>query len=248
MIPAHPKEPWPEASLEEAQHATIANANHLEQSKASLAPKTSVGCTRTCEVLEEIERSGVREDQTGAQLSRHRQRRRAARARLPPTAVSAQRLGKGPARDFDTVASAYSDSAGIAGADPGGSVGMPGQPGVQPLTLGPAPGSVTVGPATTGDGPPRRRRQPARPTRCTNGFSSSTSSRSSCSAATIGRGQRVIRVRADAGRRGHTAGRATEEIDDLASGADRTTGWPPSGAARARRPARPPASPQRRRT
>ena len=141
-------------SLEEAQRATIANANDFEQSKATLAPKV-IGSPAPAPVKSWSKLN----DRVYAKIKLPRNYHGIGSVIalfvrvLPATAVSADRPAKGSARDFDTVASAYGD-AGAAGADMGGSVGMPGQPGVQPLTLGPAPGSVTVGPATTGDGPP----------------------------------------------------------------------------------------------
>jgi hypothetical protein len=142
-------------SLEEAQRATIANANDFEQSKATLAPKI-IGSPAPALVKSWSKLN----DRVYAKIKLPRNYHGIGSVValfvrvLPATAVSWEHPAKGSARDFDTVASTYSDSAGTAGADFGGSVGMPAQNGVQPLTLGPAPGSVTVGPATTGDGPP----------------------------------------------------------------------------------------------
>jgi hypothetical protein len=139
-------------SLEEAQRATIANANDFEQSKATLAPKV-VGSPATAPVKSWSKLS----DRVYAKIKLPRNYHGigsivALFVRvLPATAVSLEHPGKGSAREFDTIASTYSDMGGM---DAGGSVGMPGQNGVQPLTLGPTDTSVTVGPATTGDAPP----------------------------------------------------------------------------------------------
>ena len=142
-------------SLEEAQRATIANANDFEQSKATLAPKT-IASAAPAPVKSWSKLSDRVYAKIKLPLNYHGIGSVVALfvRVLPATAVGFERPAKGSARDFDTVASTYSDMANSTGADFGGSVGMPGQPGVQPLTLGPAPGSVTVGPATTGDGPP----------------------------------------------------------------------------------------------
>ena len=143
-------------SLEEAQRATIANANDFDQSKATLAPKTIASSPAAAPVKSWSKLN----DRVYAKIKLPRNYHGIGSVValfvrvLPAAAVSAERPAKGSVRDFDTVASAYSDSAGMTGADFGGSVGMPAQPGVQPLTLGPTDTSVTVGPATTGDGPP----------------------------------------------------------------------------------------------
>ena len=143
-------------SLEDAQRATIANANDFEQSKATLAPKTIA----TSPAAAPVKSWSKLNERVYAKVKLPRNYHGigsiiALFVRvLPATAVGAERPAKGSAQDFDTIASVYSDSAGMTGADFGGSVAMPAQPGVQPLTLGPTDTSVTVGPATTGDGPP----------------------------------------------------------------------------------------------
>jgi len=71
--------------------------------------------------------------------------------RVLPASGSPARPAKGSARDFDAVA--YADGGGTAGADFGGSVGMPGQNGVQAVTLGPTPTEIT---GTTGPPPPEK--------------------------------------------------------------------------------------------
>ena len=141
-------------SLEEAQRATIANANDFEQSKATLAPKV-IASPAPAPVKSWSKLSDRVYAKIKLPLNYHGIGSVVALfvRVLPATAVGFERPAKGSARDFDTVASAYGD-AGAAGMDAGGSVGMPGQNGVQPLTLGPAPGSVTVGPAVGGEGPP----------------------------------------------------------------------------------------------
>ncbi len=141
-------------SLEEAQRATIANANDFEQSKATLAPKMIAS-----PAPEPVRRWSKMNDRVYARIKLPRNYHGIGSVValfvrvLPATAVSAERPAKGSARDFDTVASTYSDMANSTGADFGGTVAMPAQNGVQPLTLGPTPGDVGIGPAT-GDGPP----------------------------------------------------------------------------------------------
>ena len=151
-------------SLEEAQRATIANAGDFEQSKATLAPKV-VGSPAAAPVKSWSKLS----DRVYAKIKLPRNYHGigsivALLVRvLPAAAGGAERPAKGSARDFDSIASTYSDMGGTAGGDFGGSVGMPGQPGVQPLTLGPTDTNVTVGPATTGDGPPPNDAPPKKP-------------------------------------------------------------------------------------
>ena len=139
-------------SLEEAQRATIANANDFEQSKATLAPKM-IGSPAPAPVKSWSKMNDRVYAKVKLPLNYHGIGSVIALfvRVLPASAGAAERPAKGSPRDFDMVASAYGDSAG---ADFGGSVAMPAQPGVQPLTLGPAPGSVTVGPVTGGDPPP----------------------------------------------------------------------------------------------
>jgi hypothetical protein len=153
-------------SLEQAQQATIANASNFEQSKATLAPQTIMSPAPVA-----AKSWSMLNDRVYAKIKLPRNYHGigsvvALLVRVLPattTAPAERRPGKGSAREFDTVASAYSDSAGAtAGADFNNSLGMPAQNGVQPLTFGPAPGTVTVGPATTGndtssDGPPPKK-------------------------------------------------------------------------------------------
>jgi hypothetical protein len=145
-------------SLEQAQQATIANANNFEQSKATLAPQTIMSPAPV-----PAKSWSKLNDRVYAKIKLPRNYHGigsvvAVLVRVLPataTAPAERRAGKGSARDFDTVASTYSDMSGAtAGADFGGSIGMPAQNGVQPLTFGPAPGTVTVGPATTGNDTP----------------------------------------------------------------------------------------------
>jgi hypothetical protein len=140
-------------SLEQAQRATIANANNFEQSKATLAPQTIM----TPAPVPAKSWSKI-SDRVYAKIKLPRNYHGigsivALLVRVLPATVSMERPAKGSARDFDTIASSYSDSAGqVPAGDWGNWSGMPAQPGTQPLTFSPT--DTTVGPATPGDGPP----------------------------------------------------------------------------------------------
>jgi hypothetical protein len=145
-------------SLEEAQRATIANANNFEQSKATLAPQTIMSPAPVpAKAWSKIN------DRVYAKVKLPRNYHGigsiiALLVRVLPTTATAstERPAKGSARDFDTIASSYSDSAGqMPTGDWGNWTLMPADQGKQPLTLGPTDTGITgVGPATTGDGPP----------------------------------------------------------------------------------------------
>jgi hypothetical protein len=135
-------------SLEEAQRATIANANNFEQSKATLAPQTVM--TPAPVPVKSWSRLS---DRVYAKIKLPQNYHGigsivAVLVRVLPASGSPARPAKGSARDFDSVA--YADGGGTAGADFGGSVGMPGQNGVQAVTLGPTPTQIT---GTTGPPP-----------------------------------------------------------------------------------------------
>jgi hypothetical protein len=150
-------------SLEQAQQATIANANDFEQSKATLAPKVMMSPApvpvKSWSKLSDRVYAKIKIPQNyhgiGSIVALF--------VRVLPAGGHVERPAKGSARDFDSVASTYGDMGGTAGADFGGSVGMPGQNGVQAVTLGPTDTGVTVGPATTGDGPPPNNDNPPPP-------------------------------------------------------------------------------------
>jgi hypothetical protein len=143
-------------SLEQAQQQTIANANNFEQSKATLAPQVIMSPAPI-----PVKSWSKLNDRVYAKIKLPRNYHGigsivAVLVRVLPASPSAstERQGKGSARDFDTIASTYGDGGGTAGADLGGSVGMPGQNGVQAVTLGPTPtNGPDIGPVT-GDPPP----------------------------------------------------------------------------------------------
>jgi hypothetical protein len=134
-------------SLEDAQRATIANANDFEQSKATLAPKTVMP-----PMAAPVKSWSKVDDRVYTKLKLPRNYHGigsivALFVRvLPAAAVSSERPAKGSARDFDMVAQVTDAMAANASATFGGWVYMPAQPGVQPLTLQTT--DVTVGPAT----------------------------------------------------------------------------------------------------
>jgi hypothetical protein len=120
-------------SLEQAQQATIANANNFEQSKATLAPQairpaappvkswSKLSNTVYAKIVLPRNYHGI-----GSIV--------AVQVRVLPATAAVEERGRGSARDFDNmVAQATSGGGGFGG----GAVGMPKDPGVQAVTLGP---------------------------------------------------------------------------------------------------------------
>jgi len=119
-------------SLEQAQQATIANANNFEQSKATLAPQAirpPVAAVKSWSKLSDTVYAKILLPRNyhgiGSMV--------ALQVRVLPATAAVEERGRGSARDFDTMVAQATSGGGLGG----NSVGMPKDPGVQAVTLGP---------------------------------------------------------------------------------------------------------------